>query len=1301
MKSQSHTANTAGEYTDLASTVAAALVTAGPDTIDQVILQALADTGRLLAVDRCSLFLFSQSTSDLELTHGWEADGVEPLPLKSMSAIPAAKLFPGLMEVLLAGVELAVCDTSASDDLPDDDGRRLEALGIRSVLLVPMFAGDRGVGLIGVDLVSQPRRWTAEESALLEELGRFMTHTLLRVRAEQTIDRLTSRYQMLTSRGQSILYEIDREGRYSYVSENLESITGYRLKDVIGHSVSKILYPDDVSSTVGALKRALTDQDVVPTLEYRVIYADGSVHWHRSVLVPMQDSNGGFQGVVGNALDITDLKQLETNLRSEVGLTELLVRLATEYINLPTEDFEPAIERSLSELGGFVGADRAYVFRYDFSRQIACNTHEWCAEGISPQIESLAAVPSADISDFVEAHQAGEPLYIPKVSRWPHAATRDLLAEQDIQSVICVPLMLRGECLGFVGFDYVKAERPYSEVEIHLLTVFAQMLVNMRVRRHIERDLADERRRLEEIVDGTDAGTWEWDLAADHLAFNDRWAAMLGVDSTEELPGNSLEWYGWLNKHDVAAARDRLIEHLKGQSGYLEVEIRVRRASGEWLWILARGRISRRDPDGRATLMSGIALDIEQRKRDEADLQKAASVFTHSGEGILITEPDGRIVEVNDSFTRITGYEREEVLGKNPNMLASGRHDEAFYRSMWAALIERGAWSGELWNRRRDGTEYAQLLTISSVRAPDGKPTQYVGLMTDITAQKNYQHELEHRAHHDALTGLPNRVLLGDRLSQAMSHAERRKQSIAVVYVDLDNFKQINDRCGHHAGDEVLREVARRLSQALRETDTVARPGGDEFVAILTGLDPQTHPEGSLTRLLEIMARPIQLEQESVEISLSLGVTLYPQPGQPEADQLLRQADQAMFEAKRKGRNTVCYFDTELEHKAQQRHSDQRRLHQALADEEFVLYYQPQINLRSGEVEGVEALIRWAHPERGLLAPGAFLPLIADQTLAVELGDWVRLQAIRDHQAWRSAGLDLDLAVNVDAADLLRDDFARRLRHLLAQHPDFPVRRMLLEVVETSVLEDLGQATSMAKECSALGVALALDDFGTGFSSLSHLKHLPIQQLKIDRSFVSDMMDDADDLAIVEAVINLGRVFRLDVLAEGVETDEQLAALIQLGCHQAQGYAFARPMPSGELLEWIARWQAPDSWKRIKPLNDDQRLSLFAEVDLRQRFRQLSDMVVHAEQQCSVFAPDQRIGEMPRWLQRFERRCSGAQNKRLIEQMISSEQALHQICCTGRQPEAMAELERLDGLISRALTELHERRITAAGLDAG
>jgi hypothetical protein len=215
------------------------------------------------------------------------------------------------------------------------------------------------------------------------------------------------------------------------------------------------------------------------------------------------------------------------------------------------------------------------------------------------------------------------------------------------------------------------------------------------------------------------------------------------------------------------------------------------------------------------------------------------------------------------------------------------------------------------------------------------------------------------------------------------------------------------------------------------------------------------------------------------------------------------------------------------------------------------------------------------------------------------------------------------------------------------------------------------------------------------------LKHLPIQQLKIDRSFVSDMMDDADDLAIVEAVINLGRVFRLDVLAEGVETDEQLAALIQLGCHQAQGYAFARPMPSSELLEWIARWQAPDSWKRIKPLNDDQRLSLFAEVDLRQRFRQLSDMVVHAEQQCSVFAPDQRIGEMPRWLQRFERRCSGAQKKRLIEQMISSEQALHQICCTGRQPEAMAELERLDGLISRALTELHERRITAAGLDAG
>ncbi len=1289
MQSESHTKKSAEEYAELVSTVAAALVTAGPETIDEVISQALADTGRLLDVDRCSLFLFTQSTTDLELTHSWEAEGVAPLPLKSMPAVPAAKLFPGLMEVLLAGFELAVDDTAGSDEgVPEVDLGRLRQLGIRSILLLPMFAGERGVGLIAVDLVTRPRQWGARESELLDELARFMTHTLLRVRAEQTVDQLTSRYRMITSRGQSILYEIDRRGCYSFISENVEAITGHRHSDMIGRPIQDVLHPDDVEGVLTSLNRALANEGSVSTLEYRAIYADESVHWHRSVLVPRLDANGAFLGVVGNALDITDLKEMEGSLRKEVGLTELLVRLATEYINLPTEDFKPAIQRSLCDLGEFVGADRAYVFSYDFDRQVAQNTYEWCAEGIEPQIDKLGALPLSDIPDFVEAHRLGEPMYIPKVSRWPHERTRDLLAEQQIQSLISAPLVFRDECLGFVGFDYVRATRDYSEVEIHLLSVFAQMLVNMRVRRDIERELTAERRRLEDIVDGTDAGAWEWDFEADTLEFNERWAHMLGMDSAEQLPTKTLDWFEWLNKSDVPPARQKLLEHLKGASGYLEVEVRVRRADGSWFWVSVRGRVSQRGPDGRARLMSGIAVDIEQRKRWEAELQKAASVFTHSGEGILITEPDGRIIEVNDSFTRITGYSREEIAGQNPNMLSSGRHDKTFFESMWQALKERGAWSGEVWNRRKDGSEYAQLLTISAVRDAAGRPTNYVGLFSDITEQKNYQYELEHRAHHDALTGLPNRVLLGDRLAQAMSQAQRRNQLIAVVYIDLDNFKQINDRCGHQDGDEVLKEVGRRLGQALRATDTVARPGGDEFVAILTGLDFEAHPEDLLARVLEIMASPIQLTKEAVEISLSIGVTLYPQPGEPEADQLLRQADQAMFEAKRKGRNTICFFDAELEQKSHQRHLDQQRLRQALVGEEFVLYYQPQINLRSGQVDGVEALIRWAHPERGILAPGAFLPMIDDQALAVELGDWVRARAVRDHMTWRRAGLDLDVAVNVDAADLLNDDFVGRLRQLFTVEEDFPVHRMLLEVVETSVLEDLSQANSIADACKSLGVSLALDDFGTGFSSLSHLKHLPIQQLKIDGSFVGDMMDDADDLAIVEAVINLGRVFRLDVLAEGVETDEQLVALMQLGCHQAQGYAFARPMPSNDLLDWVAQWQAPEDWKGIKPLNDDARSLLFADVDLRQRFRQLSELITQSEQQCPVMALEPTAAEVPRWLQRFEKQCAGAESSKLLEQMIASEQALCRFCCDGHKAKAKAELDRLDDLIGQAQTAL-------------
>ncbi|NDY95983.1 EAL domain-containing protein [Wenzhouxiangella limi] len=1284
----------------LLSQVAEALVTAGPESIDALIEQALARTGRLLEVDRCSLFLFSERSTELELTHGWEAKGVPALPLKSMSSVPAAKLFPRTMEALLTGRALPISDTRRPDKVIQDEGERLLQLGIRAILLVPMFAGERPVGLIGIDRASAVRDWSGDESTLLDNLGQFLTHALLRVRAEQTLRQVKERYQALTEKSQSILFEVGRDGRYNFVSSNAEAITSYRADELVGRSFRDFLHPEDLPDLLAKFRTAMTDSAALPVLEYRVIHGDESVHWHRAVLVPLRDECGSIRGVVGTALDITDLKELESHLRGEAALTALLVRMATHYINLPIRDFESAIARSLRELGQFVGADRAYVFRYDREAGVASNTHEWCAAGITPQIEELRAVPLDQISDFAALHQRGEPIHIAEVSSWPHEGTREILAAQHVQSLVSVPLMLDGECLGFVGFDYVRAPRDYSGNEIHLLTVFAQMLVNMRVRGKIERQLADERRRLGEIIDGTDAGTWEWNLETGEMRFNHRWAEMLGVASVEDLPPTSSDWAHHVHPDDARVGMENLIGHLKGLQPNLETEIRVRRADGSWLWILVRGRASHREADGRARLISGIAIDIQQRKQAEAELRKAASVFTHSGEGILITDLDNRIVEINEGFTRITGYPREEILGRKPSVLSSGRHDEGFYSAMWRDLLADGYWSGEIWNRRRDGTEYAQRLTISTVRDDDGKPSHYVGLFADITAQKNYQRELERMAHYDSLTGLPNRILLGDRLSQAMSQARRNGQQIAVAYIDLDNFKSINDRHGHRAGDQVLRAVAQLFCEVLRETDTVARPGGDEFVAILTGLGAETQLDRLLQRLLHKLDPPIVLDEVGVKVSLSIGVTLYPQVGEPEADQLLRQADQAMFEAKRKGRNNVCYFDTELERSAQQRRLDQIRLRQALADDEFALYYQPQVDLQTGRVQGVEALIRWIHPDRGLLAPAAFLPMIEDPALAVELGQWVIERALQDNEHWRRGGLDLDIAVNVDAADLLAQDFTGRLQRILADHPDFPVRRLMLEVVETSMLEDISQATAITRACQGLGVAFALDDFGTGFSSLSHLKHLPLQQLKIDRSFVSDMMSDADDLAIVEAVINLGQVFSLDVLAEGVESDEHVEALMQLGCRLAQGYRIARPMPANEICGWVEGWKLPESWRRVRPLLRENRPLLFAEADLRCRLKRLEAAVGSLSTQCPLIPQPTPPSGLENWLATHGQAPAVEGLMDIVSALIVREEALLDLCRAGRQVDAEAELARFAEPASRLIERLRGLRSQDPGTEA-
>ncbi|MFQ3189972.1 MAG: diguanylate cyclase (GGDEF)-like protein/PAS domain S-box-containing protein [Paraglaciecola sp.] len=573
--------------------------------------------------------------------------------------------------------------------------------------------------------------------------------------------------------------------------------------------------------------------------------------------------------------------------------------------------------------------------------------------------------------------------------------------------------------------------------------------------------------------------------------------------------------------------------------------------------------------------LASIAIE---KKQAEEKLKRAASVFTYAHESIMITDASGAITEVNDTFSHMTGYTPEEVLGKLPTILQSERQSPEFYTKLWTKVIAKGHWHGEVWSRHKNGDDYAVRLTTSVVKDSAGFVQHYVSLCTDITLMKEHHGQLERMAHYDALTNLPNRVLLADRLSRSMVQCQRRNLSLAVAFMDLDGFKAINDLHGHNVGDELLIQVAQRMKEALREGDTLARIGGDEFIAVMVDLEKIGDSEPVLKRLLKAAATPVNLGEAVMQVSASIGVSFYPQD-HVDADLLMRHSDQAMYVAKQTGKNRYHFFDTAQDNAIKTHGQSIGDIRSALDKREFVLHYQPKVNMHTGEVIGVEALIRWQHPARGLVPPLEFLPAIEGHAVSLELGEWVIDAALRQINQWRNIGVNLPISVNISAYQLQQGHFTTRLADLLAAHPEVPPHCLELEILETSALHDISQVSATMHACHELGVSFALDDFGTGYSSLTYLKRLPAYMIKIDQSFVRDMLEDADDLAIVEGVVGLAKAFRRNVIAEGVETIEHGVALLQLGCKLAQGYGIARPMPSGNIPEWVSNWKADDSWK--------------------------------------------------------------------------------------------------------------------------
>lgn len=641
----------------------------------------------------------------------------------------------------------------------------------------------------------------------------------------------------------------------------------------------------------------------------------------------------------------------EEQLKYQNQYRRLLIELSSSFINLPFGRIDSAVQNALKDMAIFVGADRAYVFDYDFKEQTSSNTHEWCADGISQQIDFLQNLPIDLLSQWLQTHSEGKPVIVPDVTALPEGELRDILLKQDIQSLITLPLMSKSECKGFVGFDIVKKMHNFSETEVELLNLFTKLLVN-----------------------------------------------------------------------------------------------------------------------------------INEKKQEKESL-------------------------------------------------------------------------------------------------------------------KEQQNRLEYIAHYDALTGLPNRTLLSDRLHQAMAQTEQNNKSLAIAYLDLDGFKTINNTYGHEDGDKLLAVLANKLKQTLRNGDTVARLGGDEFAVILLNLNGKEDCVPMLLRLLAVTSEATVIDDIEIHISASIGVTFFEYGNQLDADQLLREADQAMYQAKLSGKNRYHIFDAIQDHTIRTRHESLEAIEHALFNDEFVLYYQPKVNMHNGEVIGVEALIRWNHPQNGILPPALFLPVLEGHPLSIKVGEWVLNSAMGQIKRWKSKDLRIPVSVNIDALQLQQKDFTEQLRQLLALHPEVSHGDLELEILETSALEDIGHISQIMSECHEMGVDFSLDDFGTGYSSLTYLKRLPARELKIDQSFVKGMLDNPDDLAIIDGVLGLASAFRRDVIAEGVESIEHGEMLLSLGCKNAQGYAIARPMPAEELIDWIARWRPSPVWLNHTTISRDDLPLLYAEAE--------------------------------------------------------------------------------------------------------
>ncbi|MDO6387351.1 EAL domain-containing protein [Uliginosibacterium sp. 31-12] len=980
--------------------------------------------------------------------------------------------------------------------------------------------------------------WAAGFATLFLLAAALLYRRQLRALSRRTRELQLSeeRFRLIIEGTSVVAWEYDAgSDAFTYVSAPGARLLGFPLEDWKKSGFWRArLHPEDSQQALSFLRDMLLRSDQ-RECEYRLIRADGREVFVRDLRTPIEAHKGHVTGMRGIFVDITAHKASEAELEdSEARFRSTFEQAAVGVGLCAVSGRYMRVNQRYCEITGYSGSE---LLLRDF-REL---THP----------------------DDVEAND-----------RLLDALVLDTAEKFSIEK----RMLRRSGDMVWVNLtmSLVRSRRGSGQ--------FMEVIEDITARKIAERELRESEGRLRSILVAMREGVILRDARGGVIIANAAARRLYGLMPEEGFPPLlEPEGYSFVREDGSPCP----VEELPGARAMhlgrpASAVVGIDRRDGTRGWMLAKAEPLARDVH---TGLHPVVLtinDVTAQRRAEEELRLAATVFDNSVEAIMITDAQRRILSVNKAFTDLTGFPSSVVTGQTPAMLSSSRQGLVQYDSIWREAASKGSWQGEIWQRRRDGSEFPEWLSISAVRDRSNAISNFVAVFSDITERKANEARIAFLAHHDPLTALPNRTLFQDRLEQALVRAERLGSVAALLFLDLDRFKTINDSLGHLAGDRLLQAVAERLQHCVRDTDTICRQGGDEFIIVLPEVADAEVPARIAEKILRRLAEPFEVDGHVLGTSFSIGIAVFPDDGR-QADVLMKNADTAMYHAKESGRNTYRFFTETMNANALERLQVESQLRGALERRELVLHFQPQVDLASGAIVGAEALLRWESAALGFVPPGRFIPIAEESGLIVPIGRWVLREACSLARGWYSRGIrDVVVGVNISALQFRRDDIVANVRDALAE-TGLPAECLELELTESLLMEHAEDVLETVQRLKGLGVRLSIDDFGTGYSSLSYLKRFEVDRLKIDQGFVRDMVDDPDDAAIVRAIIQLGRSLKLDVIAEGAESRPQVEFLMQEGCREAQGYYFCPPVTGDVFIDMVERGFVGSS-PRVMPL---------------------------------------------------------------------------------------------------------------------